>query len=192
MDPVPPAMRALVRGVAGALQTLTLTLALPAGPVAHDKAFDERARPLGADPMRFFFAPHGRPPAAAFSVYVIDLVLALDLSTAELLTGYVLLETLLRTGAVALYTYTVRPLFLAAVGLAMKLCTETEESVADWVAPLAAAGYTGAAARRLGRMERLSLQALKYRFPANMDQYLLYAEHLVRHGGSYVVPPITA
>jgi len=167
----------LVRGVGRALFVLTKAV----GPMPHDAVYDERYMPLGADNMQLFARTNGIPPAPGFVIFVEDVVDAYDLSWGELVVSYVLLENALRSMKCSLYTYTTRPLFLAAVGVAMKICTEHEESSAEWAGLLAEVGVE-ATPRRLGKMERLMLRMLDYRVPFDAAQYSLYATELVAFG----------
>ena len=166
-----------MKGIAVALQMLIYTR----GPIGHDAAFDERGYPLGGDPL-LLFRQALVPPRAALRVFVRDLCTHLELSEAELVTSYVLLERALRRKKCQLRPHTVRPLMIAALCISMKICTDLDEHLSEWVGLFALCGFD-VAVRRLGRMERLMLHMLDHRMSLNPQQYEIYEHELLQAGG---------
>tara|TARA_B100000405_G_scaffold293040_1_gene244966 strand:- start:3778 stop:4380 length:603 start_codon:yes stop_codon:yes gene_type:complete len=175
-----PSDEILCGGVGRALRILA---SYPSGDSWSNALFDERVNEFAPTVLLYC------APKRDLQMFVKCLVFYLDLTSAELVTAYVLLESFLRAEQRhAAARHCVRLLMTACISLAVKTLTDTAITT-RYIASIVRSGGFWLDSKLLCRMERMVLKTLDYRIIYQPEVYCRYSIELVRLYDPLAIPP---
>lgn len=145
--------------------------------------FDESAIEIAPTVLLYHAPKHD------LEMFVRNMVSYLDLTSAELVTAYVLYESLLRANQCDTSSRRcVRTLFTTCISLAVRTLSDEAFTLKLFAFVVTSNGFqlTG---KRLAQMERVVLEALKYRTLFQPDVYRTYSCELTRLFDPSATPP---